>query len=129
MQRASGILLAISSLPSKYGIGCFSKEAYAFVDWLKDAGQHYWQILPMGPTGYGDSPYQSFSTFAGNPYFIDLEKLIEEGLLTKRECDRVSFSASEDQVDYLSFTRSGIICCGKPMKEVILVRNRNFMHF
>ncbi|MGN0161555.1 MAG: 4-alpha-glucanotransferase, partial [Lachnospiraceae bacterium] len=68
MSRASGVLLAISSLPSRYGIGCFSKEAYEFVDWLCDAGQKYWQILPMGPTSFGDSPYQSFSTFAGNPY-------------------------------------------------------------
>ena len=82
--RASGILLPISSLPSKYGIGCFSKSAYEFVDRLKAAGQKYWQILPLGPTGYGDSPYQSFSTFAGNPYFISLEELIEEGVLTIR---------------------------------------------
>ena len=73
MERASGVLLPIFSLPSKYGIGCFSKEAYQFIDRLKAAGQSYWQILPLGPTGYGDSPYQSFSTFAGNPYFIDLE--------------------------------------------------------
>ncbi len=72
MERSAGILLAISSLPSKYGIGSFSKEAYRFVDWLRSAHQSYWQILPMGPTGYGDSPYQSFSTFAGNPYFIVL---------------------------------------------------------
>ena len=77
--RASGILLPISSLPGKYGIGSFSKEAYKFVDFLKNSNQKYWQILPIGPTSYGDSPYQSFSTFAGNPYFIDLEKLAEEG--------------------------------------------------
>ena len=76
--RASGVLLPISSLPSAYGIGSFSKEAYEFVEQLKTGGQKYWQILPLGPTGYGDSPYQSFSTYAGNPYYIDLETLIEE---------------------------------------------------
>ena len=63
-KRAAGILMPITSLPSEYGIGCFSKSAYDFVDWLKEAGQSYWQILPLGPTSYGDSPYQSFSTFA-----------------------------------------------------------------
>ena len=83
MNRASGVLLPVFSLPSKYGIGCISKEAYQFVDQLREAGQSYWQILPFGPTGYGDSPYQSFSTYAGNPYFIDLETLIKEGLLNK----------------------------------------------
>ncbi len=98
--RASGILLPISSLPSKYGIGCFSKEAYAFADQLAAAGQKYWQILPLGPTGYGDSPYQSFSTFAGNPYFIDLETLIEEGLLTREECDSCDWGGSDSYVDY-----------------------------
>ena len=67
MKRSAGILLPISSLPSKYGIGCFDKAAYAFVDFLKNAGQSYWQILPLGPTSYGDSPYQIFSTFAGKP--------------------------------------------------------------
>ena len=80
--RRSGILMPIFSLPGKYGIGTFSKEAYAFVDFLKEADQKLWQMLPLGPTGYGDSPYQSFSTFAGNPYFIDLPTLIEEGLLS-----------------------------------------------
>ena len=85
--RDSGILLPISSLPSKYGIGGFSKEAYEFVDFVKATGCKYWQILPLCPTGYGDSPYQGFSTFAGNPYFIDLEALIDEGLLTHDECD------------------------------------------
>ena len=91
MNRSAGILLPLSSLPSKYGIGCFSKSAYEFVDWLKEAGQSYWQILPLGPTSYGDSPYQSFSTFAGNPYFISLEALIEEGVLTEEEGDAVDF--------------------------------------
>ena len=98
--RASGVLLPIFSLPGKYGIGCFSKEAYNFIDFLKKAGQTYWQILPIGPTSYGDSPYQSFSTFAGNPYFIDLEELIEQKLLTKEECDAAHMGAKENDIDY-----------------------------
>ena len=89
--RRSGILLAISSLPSKYGIGTFSKEAYGFVDFLKKSGQDLWQILPLGPTGYGDSPYQSFSTFAGNPYYIDLEEFIANGWLTAKECEKYKY--------------------------------------
>ena len=106
MQRASGILMPVFSLPSKYGIGCFSKEAYKFVDKLKKAGQSYWQILPLGPTGYGDSPYQSFSTFAGNPYFIDLKTLIKEGLLTKKECKACDFGDRADEIDYEKIYRS-----------------------
>ena len=98
--RESGILLPIFSLPSKYGIGCFSKEAYEFVDLLEKAGQKKWQILPLGPTGYGDSPYQSFSTFAGNPYFIDPVTLIQEGLLTIEECDSFDFGDREEYIDY-----------------------------
>ena len=100
MNRASGILLPISSLPSKYGIGTFSKEAYEFADKLVEAGQSYWQILPLGPTGYGDSPYQPFSTFAGNPYLIDLETLIEEELLTREECDRADLVGHPNYVEY-----------------------------
>ena len=100
MKRASGVLLPVFSLPSKYGIGCFSKEAYKFIDQLKEAGQSYWQILPLGPTGYGDSPYQSFSTYAGNPYFIDLETLIKEGLLTKKECKEYDFGDKAEFIDY-----------------------------
>ncbi len=100
MAREAGILLPVSSLSSKYGIGCFSKEAYDFIDWLKDAGQSIWQILPLGPTGYGDSPYQSFSTFAGNPYFISLETLINEGVLTKEECDSTDFGNVDNDINY-----------------------------
>lgn len=100
MKRSSGILLPISSLPSEYGIGCFSKDAYEFIDKLVEAGQKYWQILPLGPTGYGDSPYQSFSTFAGNPYYIDPCTLIEEGLLTKEECDGFDFVSHINYVEY-----------------------------
>ena len=87
MKRSCGILLHITSLPSKYGIGTLGREAFAFVDFLKSAGQSYWQMLPVTPTGYSDSPYQSASSFAGNPYLIDLETLIEQGLLTEAECD------------------------------------------
>ena len=94
------MLMPVSALPGAYGIGCFSKEAYEFVDILKEAGQKLWQILPLGQTGYGDSPYQSFSTFAGNPYFIDLETLIEDELLTKEECDQADFGENEEEIDY-----------------------------
>ncbi|SER52852.1 4-alpha-glucanotransferase [Lachnobacterium bovis] len=98
--RANGVLLAISSLPSKYGIGCFSKEAFDFIDKLKKAGQHYWQILPLGPTSYGDSPYQSFSTFAGNPYYIDLDEFIEYGWLKDEEVVSIDFGKDNRYVDY-----------------------------
>ena len=98
--RKSGILLPISSLPSKYGIGTFSKEAYEFVDKLKEANQSIWQILPLGPTGYGDSPYQSFSTFAGNPYFIDLDELVNEGILTEEECSNYDWGSNDQYIDY-----------------------------
>ncbi len=98
--RSSGILMHIASLPSPYGIGTFGKEAYEFVDFLVEAGQSYWQILPVGPTGAGDSPYQSFSTFAGNPYFIDLDLLKEEGILTKEEYENADFGNDPEKVDY-----------------------------
>jgi 4-alpha-glucanotransferase len=104
--RACGVLLPIFSLSSAYGIGTFSKEAYEFVDFLKEAGQSYWQILPLGQTSYGDSPYQSFSTFAGNPYFIDIETLIEQGLLTKSDADKCDFGGSEEYIDYEKMYRS-----------------------
>ncbi len=83
--RASGILMPVFSLPGPYGIGTLGNEAFAFVDFLAAAKQTYWQILPIGPTGYGDSPYQSFSAFAGNPYFIDFRLLAADGLLTEAE--------------------------------------------
>ena len=98
--RKSGILLHISSLPSEYGIGTFGKEAYRFVDFLEKAGQTYWQILPIGATGYGDSPYQSFSSFAGNPYFIDLDLLCKDGLLKKEDYEDVDFGKDIERVDY-----------------------------
>ncbi len=100
MKRAAGILLPVSSLPSRYGIGCFSQAAYDFVDWLRGAGQSYWQILPLGPTGYGDSPYQCFSTFAGSPYYIGLDALAEEGLLTRAELEAADFGSDPGAVDY-----------------------------
>lgn len=100
MKRASGVLMPVASLPSNYGIGAFSKEAYKFVKMLKKAGQSYWQILPLGPTGYGDSPYQSFSTFAGNPYFIDLNTLVKKGWLKQKECDKCDFGKDSSSIDY-----------------------------
>jgi len=98
--RSAGILMPISSLPSSYGIGTFGKAAYEFADWLKKAGQTYWQVLPIGPTGLGDSPYQSFSAFAGNPYFIDLDELIAEGLLANHEVNNIQWEITDNRVDY-----------------------------
>ena len=127
--RASGVLLPISSLPSNYGIGTFSKEAYKFVEQLKEAGQTYWQILPLGPTGYGDSPYQSFSTYAGNPYYIDLEALMEEGLLTKEECDACDFGDNENYIDYekIYFARFDIL--RKAYERSNISENQDFIEF
>ena len=99
-QRGSGILLHISSLPSRYGIGTLGREAYQFADMLHAARQKYWQVLPLGPTSYGDSPYQSFSTFAGNPYFIDLEQLAEEGLLDQSDLEEMDWGGDPRHVDY-----------------------------
>ncbi|MSS63222.1 4-alpha-glucanotransferase [Velocimicrobium porci] len=99
-RRGAGILLPISSLPSPYGIGTFGEEAYRFVDQLVEAKQKYWQVLPVGPTSYGDSPYQSFSAFSGNPYFIDLDILIDEGLLEKNEVLAYNWGENESDIDY-----------------------------
>ncbi|MBQ2135813.1 MAG: 4-alpha-glucanotransferase, partial [Clostridia bacterium] len=98
--RKSGILMPIFSLPSKYGIGTLGADAYKFIDFLKTAGQSYWQILPLNPTNYGDSPYQSFSSYAGNPYFVDIQTLIEEGLLTQAEAEAFDFGDNPERVDY-----------------------------
>lgn len=100
LKRGAGLLLPISSLPSPYGIGTLGKEAYKFVDYLVEAGQKYWQVLPVGPTSYGDSPYQSFSAFAGNPYFIDLDYLVEEGLITKAQIKKFPWGDNAEYIDY-----------------------------
>ena len=98
--RTSGVLMPISSLPSPYGIGTMGKDAKKFVDFLEKGGQKYWQILPICPTSYGDSPYQSFSSFAGNPYFIDLDYLCKDKLLTQKECESYDWGKSAKKVDY-----------------------------
>ena len=98
--RSSGVLMHISSLPGNYGIGTFGENAYSFVDFLMTSGQTYWQILPLCPTSYGDSPYQSFSTFAGNPYFIDLEILEEQGYLKADEYKNINWGENPECVDY-----------------------------
>ena len=98
--RTSGILMHITSLPGKYGVGTMGKQAYEFVDFLKKAGQSIWQILPLTPTGFGDSPYQSCSTFAGNHYLIDLPTLVQEGLLTEQDLEGIRWNISEEKVDF-----------------------------
>ena len=104
--RECGILMHISSLPGPYGIGTMGSAAYHFVDFLEQAGQSCWQILPLTPTGYGDSPYQSFSSWAGNPYLIDLDILVKEGLLKREELERISWEPTPNRVDFgLQYTR------------------------
>lgn len=106
MSRCAGILMPITSLPSPYGIGTIGKEAYKFADFLKKSGQKIWQILPVGPTSYGDSPYQSFSTYAGNPYMIDLDTLVSEGLLKKADIKKYNFGTNPGYVDYAQIYNS-----------------------
>src|SRR2546423_9590179 len=97
--RASGILLHPTSLPGRFGIGDLGDEAYAFADFLIESGQGIWQVLPLGPTGYGDSPYACYSAFAGNTLLVSPERLLEEGLLTKSDLDEIPSSPS-DRVDF-----------------------------
>ena len=98
--RSNGILMHLSSLPSPHGIGSMGQSAREFADFLEAAGQSHWQILPICPTGYGDSPYQSFSTNAGNPYFIDLDELKEEGLLEASDYEYIDWESDPDDVNY-----------------------------
>ncbi len=100
LSRGAGVLLPISSLPSPYGIGTLGEDAYRFIDRLVEAGQKYWQVLPVGPTSYGDSPYQSFSAFAGNPYFIDIEGLIRDGLVKREEVEKETWFTTEEYIEY-----------------------------
>ena len=111
MKRKSGVLMPMSSLPSRWGIGTMGKSAYQFVDFLKAAGQSYWQLLPLGPTSYGDSPYSAFSTFAGNPYYIDLDLLVKEGLLKPAEVKKPDWGQDPERVDYakIYFNRFGVL--------------------
>lgn len=115
MDRSSGILMHISSLPSNYGIGTFGEEAYKFVDFLKKSGQTYWQILPLGHTGYGDSPYQCFSAFAGNPYFIDLDFLVMDGLIDTSDLQEINFNDS--RVDFSKLYNSRYVILRKAYKN------------
>lgn len=127
--RRSGILMPIFSLPSKYGIGCFSKEAYEFVDFLEKAGQKLWQILPLGPTSYGDSPYQSFSTFAGNPYFIDLDELVKEGMLTSKELDKCDMGDTERYIDYEKMYKNRMAVLRNAFERSHIESDERFVQF
>ena len=115
MKRSCGILMPISSLPSPYGIGSLGKAAYEFVDFLDEAKQGWWQILPVGPTSHGDSPYQSFSTYAGNPYFVDLDILCEDGLVTQEELDAVDWGSDPKRVDYEKIYQGRFVILKKAM--------------
>ncbi|MDR2601292.1 MAG: 4-alpha-glucanotransferase [Spirochaetaceae bacterium] len=109
-KRGAGILLAVSSLPSRYGIGNFGEAAYRWIDFLCESGQRYWQVLPLTPTGWGDSPYQSFSAFALNPYFIDLEALTKEGLLPEDEYKKRYWGMDPNSVDYEAVYKNKAAC-------------------
>lgn len=127
--RSSGVLLPVFSLPGKYGIGALSKEAYAFVDFLKSAGQKYWQILPIGPTSYGDSPYQTFSSFAGNPYFIDLDTLIKEKLISVKDLKGVDFGRKDTDIDYGKLYNARYAVLRKAFKNSHIADNPKFRDF
>lgn len=121
--------MGITSLPSDYGIGCFSDEAYRFVDFLKVSSQSCWQILPLGHTSFGDSPYQSFSSFAGNPYFIDLKALVNEGVLNQELCDITDFGIDETRVDYGRLYQSRYVLLHTAYKNSKLKNDDKYIKF
>ncbi|MCI8779438.1 MAG: 4-alpha-glucanotransferase [Lachnospiraceae bacterium] len=128
-KRAAGILLPISSLPSKYGIGTLGKEAFRFVDQLVKAGQKYWQVLPVGPTSFGDSPYQSFSAFAGNPYFIDFEILMEKGLITEKDVEAYDWGADPTDIDYEKLYNSRFKVLRKAYRASHFKKEKDYQRF
>lgn len=133
MERGSGIIMHITSLPNKYGIGSFGEEAFKFVDFLKNAGQKYWQVLPLGPTGYGDSPYQCFSAFAGNPYFIGLDLLVKDGLLRLEDIENIDLGQEKERVDYYKIFKNKMEILKKAYKnnkeslEEFKLENKNWI--
>ena len=131
MKRYAGVLLAVSSLPSKYGIGCFDQAAYDFVDFLEKSGQRYWQILPLSASAHSsyDSPYQAYSAFAGNPYLISLEELIEEGVLTRGECDAADFGSDPAKVDYEKFAANRLNLLHKAYERSNISQNVEYLIF
>ncbi|SHI31774.1 4-alpha-glucanotransferase [Clostridium intestinale] len=133
MERGSGIIMHITSLPNKYGIGSFGEEAFKFIDFLKNAGQKYWQVLPLGPTGYGDSPYQCFSAFAGNPYFIGLDLLVKDGLLRLEDIENIDLGQEKERVDYYKIFKNKMEILKKAYKnnkeslEEFKLENKNWI--
>ncbi len=127
--RRCGVLMPVSSIPTRFGIGGFSQEAYDFVDFLADSGQSLWQILPLGPTGYGDSPYQSFSTFAGSPYYISLDSLIDEGLLSEKECAAADVGNDECRVDYEKIYNTRFKLLRKAFDRADIAKNADYHKF
>ena len=132
MKRYAGILLSITSLPSKHGIGCFDQAAYDFVDWLEKTGQRYWQILPLGATSHAgafDSPYQAYSAFAGTPYFISLDALVEEGVLTQAEVDATDFGSNPNKVDYELLFKNRLPLLRKAYERSNISQNPDYQRF
>ena len=131
MKRYAGVLLSVTSLPSNYGIGCFDKTAYDFVDFLEKSGQRYWQILPLGASSHSsyDSPYQAYSAFAGNPYMISLDDLIEEGVLTREECDAVDFGSDPAKVDYEKMSKNRLPLLHKAYERSNISHNVEYLIF
>lgn len=127
--RKSGILLPVSSLASKYGIGDMGVGAYSFIDFLKKSGQYYWQILPINPTSFGNSPYQSFSAFAFNPYFIDLDALISSGLLKKEECESIDWGKDNRRIDYSLIYKNRLPVLKKAVSRFETKNNRDYENF
>lgn len=129
MNRSAGVLMHVSSLPSNYGIGTFGKEAYAFVDFLKEAGQTYWQMLPLHPTGFGNSPYQALSSFVGNPYLIDLDMLIEDGLLKKEEVEDIDWGKDVSKVDYGKLYENRFAVLEKASRRLASQKSEDYFAF
>ena len=127
LTRGAGILLAISSLPSAYGIGTIGVEAKRFVDLLVDLKQKYWQVLPIGPTSFGDSPYQPLSSCAGNTYLIDLDELVNDGLLTTDEIRSFNWGIDETDIDYAILYENRIKILQKAFERFQICRRRSDM--